>query len=122
MALLWICFGCVLRVVALELNLVLQVGSQQNREAESLSLPAGNAALDAAQDGLGFLGCKSALVDNFEFFCQLPPPVLCKAALNHFSAQPLGVPGAAVTQMLDFALLDLMRFVLAQLSSLSRTF
>ena len=54
-----------------ELDAGLQVGSQERgvKGQNPLPRPAGHAALDAAQDTVGFLGCKCALPAHVEFLC-----------------------------------------------------
>ncbi|NWH91453.1 AAPK1 kinase, partial [Aegithalos caudatus] len=61
----------------------------RNIRITSLTL-LGHAPLDAAQDSNGFLGCKCSLPTHGEFFITHHPQVLlCRAALNHFSAHPV---------------------------------
>uniref|UniRef100_A0A8B9FZS6 Rho GTPase activating protein 40 n=1 Tax=Amazona collaria TaxID=241587 RepID=A0A8B9FZS6_9PSIT len=76
---------------------ILQVRSHESRAEgqEHLPRPAGHAPFDAAQDTVGFLGCKRTLQPaHVHFFINPHPQVLlCRAALNLFSAQPGAVPG-----------------------------
>ncbi|GAB0186614.1 mitochondrial enolase superfamily member 1 [Grus japonensis] len=90
-----------------ELDTVLQVGSHQNRVEgqDHLPLPAGHASFDAAQDTVGFLGCKRTLPAHVELFInQHPQVLLLRAAFNPFLAQPVVVLGIALTHMQDLAL------------------
>ncbi|KAK4815122.1 hypothetical protein QYF61_017397 [Mycteria americana] len=90
-----------------ELGAVLQVGSHQNR-AESqnhLPRPAGHAALDAAQDTVGLLGCERTLSAHVQLFIhQYPQVLLLRAALDSVIPQPVLIPAVAATQMQDPAL------------------
>ena len=90
-----------------ELNIVLQVGSHESRaEGDShLPHPAGHAAFGAAQDMVGFLGCKCTLLVHVKRFVNHHPQVLLlRAVLNPSSALPVFVLGVAPTQMQDLAL------------------
>lgn len=76
-------------------------GEERRGEGENhLPQSAGHAALDTAQGMAGFLDCDCTLPAHVEFFpnhrTQVP---LHRASLNHFSAQPVGVPGIATTQV-----------------------
>jgi len=54
----------------------------------------GHASLDAAQDTVGFLGCKSTLPTHVEFLIhQYPQVLLLRADLEPLSAQPVLVFG-----------------------------
>ncbi|KAK4831140.1 hypothetical protein QYF61_015443 [Mycteria americana] len=89
-----------------ELKAVLQVGSHKSEvERENhLPRPAGHTSFDAAQDTVGFLGCKGTLSGHVELLInQYPQVLLLRAALNPFSAQPVFVLGIAPTHVQDFA-------------------
>ncbi|KAK4833105.1 LOW QUALITY PROTEIN: hypothetical protein QYF61_027771 [Mycteria americana] len=84
-----------------ELDAVLQVRSHQSRvEGQNhLPQPAGHAALDAAQDMVGLLGCKRTLLAHVQLFIhQCPQVLLCRAALNHIIPQPVLKLMIALTQ------------------------
>jgi len=77
------------------------VGSHQSRaEGQNpLPQPAGHAALDAAQDTVGLLGCERALLAHVQLFIHQHPQVLLgRAALNPFIPQPVLMPGVAPVQ------------------------
>uniref|UniRef100_A0A8B9FAM1 RB transcriptional corepressor 1 n=1 Tax=Amazona collaria TaxID=241587 RepID=A0A8B9FAM1_9PSIT len=65
---------------------------------EHLPRPAGHTPFDAAQDTVGLLGCKRTLLAHVHFFINPHPQVLLRAALNLLPAQPVAVPGTALTQ------------------------
>ncbi|KAK4831309.1 hypothetical protein QYF61_016798 [Mycteria americana] len=70
-----------------------------------LPRPAGHAALDAAQDTVGFLGCECTLSAHVQLFIhQYPQVLLRRAALHPFIPQPVLIPGVALTQGQDPAL------------------
>jgi len=72
---------------------------------------------------VGLLGCQRTLVAHVQLFIhQYPQVLLGRAALNPSIPQPVLIPGVALTQVQDLhlALLNLMRFTQAHLSSLSR--
>jgi len=72
-----------------ELDAGLQVGSQESRVKgqNPLPRPAGHAALDAAQDTVGFLGGKRTLPAHVELLIhQYPQGLLLRAALEPLSA------------------------------------
>ncbi|KAK4816278.1 hypothetical protein QYF61_014350 [Mycteria americana] len=82
----------------------LQVGSHQSGvEGENhLPRPAGHASFDAAQDNIGFLGCKHTLPARIQIFIpHYPQVLLCRAALNAFVAQFVLILGIALTQVWD---------------------
>ncbi|GAB0180669.1 cAMP-dependent protein kinase inhibitor alpha [Grus japonensis] len=90
-----------------ELDVVLQVGSHESRiEGQNhLPRPAGHASFHAAQDTIGFLGCKCTLPAHVQLFVyQYPYVLLCRAALNPFIFQPVWIPGVALTQVQNLAL------------------
>ncbi|KAK4830572.1 hypothetical protein QYF61_011750 [Mycteria americana] len=90
-----------------ELNAVLQVGSHESRvQGENhFPQPADHASFDAAQDTVGFLGCKCTLPAHVELLInQQPQVILLTAALNPFSAQPVFVLGTSPTHVPDLAL------------------
>jgi len=90
-----------------ELDAVLQMRSHQSRvkEQDPLPCPAGHATFDAAQDVVGFLGCKCTLSDHVELLINEHTQVLLlRAALNPFSAQSVFVLGIAPTLVQDLAL------------------
>jgi len=71
-----------------DLDAGLQVGSHESgvKGQNPLPRPAGHASRDAAQDMVGFLGCKRALPARVELLIhQYPQVLLLRAAL---SAQP----------------------------------
>jgi len=86
-----------LMLVAPELDAVLQVGSQESgvKRHNHLPRPAGHASLDAAQDTVGFLGCKRTLLAHVELCVHQYPQVLLRAALEPLPAQPVLVFGIA---------------------------
>jgi len=74
-----------------ELDAGFQVGSHKSgvKGQNPLPRPAGHAALDAAQDKGGFLGCKHTLVACAELLIhQYPQVLLLRAALEPLSTQP----------------------------------
>ncbi|NXH84260.1 F120B protein, partial [Edolisoma coerulescens] len=89
-----------------ELDTALQVGSHQSRvdRENPLPLPAGHAALDAAQGAVGFLGCERTLLAQVKLLIQQHPKALLRAALNPFSTQPVFVLRIALTQVRDLVL------------------
>jgi len=75
-----------------ELNAVLQVGSHESgvKGQNHLPRPAGHASLDAAQDTVGFRGCKRTLSAHVELLIhQYLQVLLLRAALEPLSAQPV---------------------------------
>ena len=90
------------------------MGSQESRvEGENpLPRPAGHASFDAAQDTVGFLGCKRTLPGHVELLVnQHPQGLLLRAALNSFSTQPVFVFGIASTRVQDLYILHPKTFV-----------
>jgi len=90
-----------------ELDAGLQVGSQESRVKgqNPLRRPAGRAALDAAQDTVGFLGCRCTLLAHVELLIhQYPQILLLRAALEPLAAQRVLVFGIAPTHVQDLAL------------------
>ncbi|KAK4831823.1 hypothetical protein QYF61_019346 [Mycteria americana] len=84
-----------------ELNTVLQAGSHKSGvEVENhLPPPAGHTSFDAAQDTIGFLGCKCTLPGHTQFFIhQYPQVLLHRAALNPLITQLVCMLGIAPTQ------------------------
>ncbi|KAK4826814.1 hypothetical protein QYF61_011622, partial [Mycteria americana] len=70
-----------------------------------LPRPAGHAALDAAQDTDGFLGCECTLSAHVQLFMhQYPQVLLLRAALHPFIPQSVWILGIAPTQAQDLAL------------------
>jgi len=67
---------------ASELDTVLPVGSHECGEKgqNHLSRPVGHASLDAAQDTVGFLGCKHTLPAHVELLSHQCPQVLLLSA------------------------------------------
>ncbi|KAK4823689.1 hypothetical protein QYF61_005755 [Mycteria americana] len=58
-----------------------------------------------AQDTVGLLACKHTLLAHIQLFThQYPQVVLCRAALNPFTPQPVLILGLAPTQVRDLAL------------------
>ncbi|KAK4815207.1 hypothetical protein QYF61_021826 [Mycteria americana] len=85
-----------------ELDTALQVRSHQSRaEGQNhLPRPAGHAALDAAQDTVGLLGCEHTLSARVQLFVHRYPQVLLRrAALDHIIPQPVWKPRIAPTQV-----------------------
>ena len=81
--------GGLIVLVVLELDTVLQVGSHESRiEGQNhLPLPGGYTALDATQDMVGHLGCRSTLLAHVEsFISQHPQILLLRAALKALNA------------------------------------
>ncbi|GAB0206720.1 mitochondrial enolase superfamily member 1 [Grus japonensis] len=91
-----------------ELDAVLQVGSLKSgvEGQDHLPRPAGHSSVfDAAQDTVGFLGCKHTLLTHVELLInQYPQVLLLRAAFNPFSTQPIVVLGNAPTHVQDLAL------------------
>ena len=90
-----------------ELNAVFQVGSHRSgaEGKNHLLQSAGHASFDAAQDIVGFLGCKHTLPAHVQLFIhQYPQVLLHRAALNAFIPQPVFVLGIAPTEVQDLAL------------------
>ena len=92
---------CILPVLgARSLNTVLQLGSHKGRvEGENpLPLPAGHPSVDAAQDTVGLLGCKSTLLIHVQLFIRPNfQPKFFSAELLSVSSSPslysyLGLP------------------------------
>ena len=82
-----------------ELNTELRVGCHESIvEGENhLPRPGGHASFDAAQDAVGFLGCKRTLPGHVELLVtQHPQVLLCRAALSPLNAQPVFVLGIQV--------------------------
>jgi len=71
-----------------ELDTGLQVGSQESgvKGQNPLPRPAGHAVLDAAQDMVGFLGCKLTLPAHVELLIHQYPQVLLLGAAIYFVA------------------------------------
>ncbi|KAK4821227.1 hypothetical protein QYF61_015795, partial [Mycteria americana] len=93
-------------VGAPEQNEVLQVGSHESGvEGENnLLCPAGLTSFDAAQDAVGFLGCKCTRLGHVELLNEQHQALLLRAALNPFSFHPVIVLGFALTNVQDLAL------------------
>ena len=88
-----------------ELDTVLQVGSHESAVENPPPRPAGHNSLDAAQDTVGFLGCKHTLLAYSQFSIDYYPPVLfLRAGLNPLITQSVFVHGIASTHLQDFAL------------------
>ncbi|KAK4808881.1 hypothetical protein QYF61_007996 [Mycteria americana] len=90
-----------------QVDAVLQVGSHKSgvKGQNHLPRPAGHSSFDAAQETVGFLGCKHTLPGHVELLINQHPQILLRrAALNTFSAQPVFVLGIAPTQVQNFAL------------------
>jgi len=85
-----------------ELDAGLQVGSDESgvKGQNPLPCPAVHAALDAAQDTGGFLGCRRASLARVELLVhQHPQVLLLRAALEPLSVQPVLVFGIALTHV-----------------------
>lgn len=68
-----------------DLDALLQVGPQKGKiEGDNpLPYPAGHSSVDAAQDSVGILACKHALLAHFKLFIhQNPQALLCRTALK----------------------------------------
>ncbi|PKU43223.1 hypothetical protein llap_6461 [Limosa lapponica baueri] len=94
------------------MDAVLQVESHQSRIEGQNYLPrsAGHASFDAAQDMVGFLGCKHTLLAHTQLFIyRYSQILLLRAALNVFIPQPVLIPGLSLTQVQDppLCLIDL---------------
>ncbi|KAK4823520.1 hypothetical protein QYF61_003029 [Mycteria americana] len=103
--LVWI--HVLLMLGAPELDAVLQVGPHESgvEGQNHLPQPVGHASSDAAQDIVGFLGCKHTLPGHVELLInQHTQVLLLRAALNPFSAQTVFVLGIAPTHVQDLAL------------------
>ncbi|XP_009069274.1 PREDICTED: brain-specific angiogenesis inhibitor 3-like, partial [Acanthisitta chloris] len=90
-----------------ELDAILQVGSQKNKAEgwNPLPRPAGHAIYEAAQETLGFLGCKHTLLAQVQLLIpQHPQVLLVRVPLNQFFPQPVLMPGVAPTQVQHLAL------------------
>jgi len=89
-----------------ELDTELQVGSHKSgvKRQNPLPRPAGHASPYAAQDMVGFLGCKCTLPAHVELLIQQYPQVLLRAALEPLSAQPVLVFGIAPVYLLSLSL------------------
>jgi len=72
----------------------------QNR----LPCPAGHASLDAAQDTVGFLGCKCTLLAHVELHVIQHQVFLLRAAFSPFCSQTVFVLGFALAHVQDLAL------------------
>jgi len=82
-------------------------GSHESRvEGQNqLPQPAGHTSLDAAQDMVGFLGCKRTLLAHVELLIhQNPQVLLLRAALEPLSVQPVLMFGITLTHVQDLAL------------------
>ena len=104
------------------LDAVLQTGPHRCREDGSCCLPclAGLPSFDAAQDRIGFMGCKLMLICFF--INQHLQVLLCRGALYPFSAQPVFMIETALTQCTDLHLIlfIFIRFAQAHPSTLAR--
>ncbi|KAK4818202.1 hypothetical protein QYF61_008586 [Mycteria americana] len=90
-----------------ELDALLHVRSHQSRVKgqNHLPRPAGHASFDAAQDAVGFLGCKCTLLAHVQLFIhQYLQVLLRRAALYHIIPQPILKPRITPTQGQDPAL------------------
>ncbi|KAK4827472.1 hypothetical protein QYF61_018708 [Mycteria americana] len=73
--------------------------------SQEQSRAAVHASFDAAQDTVGWLGCKHTLPGHVELLInQHPQVLLLRVALNPFSAQPMFLLGIASTHVKDLAL------------------
>ncbi|PKU45927.1 hypothetical protein llap_3762 [Limosa lapponica baueri] len=89
------------------LDTALQMGSHESivERQDHLPQPADHASFDATHDAVGFLGCQHTLLNHVELLInQHPQVLLLRAVLNPFSAQPVFVPGIAMSQVQDLAL------------------
>jgi len=89
-----------------ELDAGLQVGSDESgvKGQNPLPRPAGHAALDAAQDAVGFLGCQRTLPAHAMSIHRSPQVLLLRAALEPLSTQPVLVFGIVPTHVQDLSL------------------
>ena len=90
-----------------DLDAGLQVGSHESavKGQNPLHRPAGHAALDAAQDMVGFLGCQRTSPAGVELLIHHHPQVLLlRAALEPLSAQAVLVFWFALTHVQELAL------------------
>ncbi|KAK4824839.1 hypothetical protein QYF61_020212 [Mycteria americana] len=109
-----------------ELDTVLQVGSHQSgvEGQDHLPQPAGHASFEAAQDTVGFLGCKRTLPARVQLCIHQYLKSFSTGLLSIHSLLSLylclGLP-QLTRRTLPLALLNFMRFTRAYLSSLSRS-
>uniref|UniRef100_A0A8C5UB45 Constitutive coactivator of peroxisome proliferator-activated receptor gamma n=1 Tax=Malurus cyaneus samueli TaxID=2593467 RepID=A0A8C5UB45_9PASS len=78
-----------------------RVSPEQSRQGESPPMPAGHAALDAAQSAAGL---ERTLLAQVKLLIQQHPKALLRTAFNPFSIQPIFVLGIAPTQVQDLVL------------------
>ncbi|KAK4810535.1 hypothetical protein QYF61_004498 [Mycteria americana] len=70
-----------------------------------LPQPAGHTSFYAAQDTVGFLGCKHTFPAHVQFFIhQYPQVLLCRTILNPFTPQPVLILGIAPNHVQALAL------------------
>jgi len=82
-----------------ELDVGLPGGLSPERRRGAQYPPAGHAALDAAQDMGGLLGCERTLVAHVQLFIHQYLQVLGRGALNPLVPQPVLVAGVVLTQV-----------------------
>ncbi|KAJ7413989.1 hypothetical protein WISP_87148 [Willisornis vidua] len=90
-----------------ELYAAFQVGSHESgvQRENHFPQPAGYTSFDAAQNTIGFLGCKHTLLSHVQvFICQNLQVLLLSAALNPFSALTIFIRGITQTQVQYLAL------------------
>ena len=89
------------------LDTVLQVRPHQSRVEghNHLPSPAGHASLDAAQDMVGFLGCKGTLLSHVQLAIhQYSQVIFCRPMFNPYILQLVLVAEFFVIQVRDIAL------------------
>lgn len=107
MALVWTHSNRFLSYLCWEVDAALQVGSHRSRgEGQNcLPQPAAHPSFDAAQETIGFLGFKPALLSHVLCLIHPHPQVLLsRVALCVFIPQLLLISGSALTQVQDLTL------------------
>jgi len=97
---------------ATALDAVLQMGSHRSRVERDnpLPLPADHPSVDAAQNTVGFLGCKSTLLAHAQLFIiRIPIYMVLLVSTSPSLYSCLGLPQPKCNT-LHFALLNLTRF------------
>ena len=85
-----LCFPLVLGTPGLDI--VLQTGPYKGQSRQSPSSPCCHPSVDAAQNTVGFLGCKSTLLVRVKFFIHQDFQVLsCSAVLKELLSQSVGI-------------------------------
>ena len=92
----------------------------QRRGGQLPPLPFCHPSFDVTQDTVGLSSCKCILLAQDKLDHQNPQIPLCRPALNSFFSQSLYISGIVLTQVHHLALLNLITFISACFSSLSR--